>query len=773
VANPLKLRTHANGQYIDGVQVTTDAELQYLAKLLLIEYATESGSGDNTGDLNIDSSGTSVGTFVDQFATGELGSHPYAGSTSSTTYTFKQNTAAASESSIIPLVTIDSTTNPGHIRVVTDAELNAVIDIALDDIAKANSSAAGTGTYYVSTAAPSITGSWIAQDQFYDEVTNNANDDDEKTTYKLWRKVSFDSTPATLHLLKQTGTNIRVQSETELKHLTTRLRNRIIATGKGTYKFQATAPGTGTWVQRGSAVDRNPNISSIQYTGTYSAQYEGNFGRSFTREFSADYTRGQYARLYQQQFTRQYTGDYFVNFAREFQRQFSRGVVGGQYTGPKYNGPTYQTIRPGPQYAGTQYTRQFFAQYGRTYSAQYGRTYSSQFQRVYSRGNQYAATFSTNYSPGVSYAVTYATVYYGNYSRGTFGRSRPGPNYVGTRAGPQYQGTYNRAFNRNFFRQFAREYTRQYQRQYTRQFQRQYSRGFQREFPELGYSGPAYGPGGLQPVNEFDPGSNEDGTVFYRGLFLRGSGPLPGLVYGGSLYAGPQYNGPGYNGPLYGGTRYAGTQYQGPTFAVSYQSSYTTQFQRTYGPAQYGRIYYGNYVGNYGRTRVGPYYTRTFYARQFLRARLGPQYTRTFAGPQYTGNFVRANYARSRPGPQYAGHRTGPQYNEQYGRTYARANFQRQFTRQFTRQFVGQYAVGFARGDVFARTFSRLVIGPQFTGNFTRAQYAGQFSRTTIGPDFTSQYTNQFAGSRDKQYSGATVTTSYTTSTKTLWLRVA
>ena len=184
--NPLKLRLHANGSYNDGVQVTTNAELDYLVKKLLVNYATESGSGDNVGDLNIDSSGTSVGTFTDNFANAELGSHPYNNiHNKSTTYTFKQNTATASESSIHPLITIDSPSNNGHVRVVTDAELNSVIDLALADITKANTTAAGTGTYYVSINAPSISGTWVAQDNFYDEVTNHANDDDQKVTYKL------------------------------------------------------------------------------------------------------------------------------------------------------------------------------------------------------------------------------------------------------------------------------------------------------------------------------------------------------------------------------------------------------------------------------------------------------------------------------------------------------------------------------------------------------------------------------------------------------------
>ena len=164
--NPLKMRTHANGVYSDGFQVTTNAELDYVSKLLLTKYATESGSGDNTGDLNIDSLGTSVGTFEDTFATGELDSHPYGGANNSVTYTFKQNNSTSSEASYVPLLTHDGASNPGHIRVLTDSEINAVIDLALADIAKANSTAAGTGTYYIGESAPSISGTWVAQDNF-------------------------------------------------------------------------------------------------------------------------------------------------------------------------------------------------------------------------------------------------------------------------------------------------------------------------------------------------------------------------------------------------------------------------------------------------------------------------------------------------------------------------------------------------------------------------------------------------------------------------------
>ena len=131
MSNPLKMIAHANGVYANGVQEPSSAELDYLSKLLLIKMGTESGTGDNTADLNIDSTGSSVGTFVDEYANAEILSHDSPAITS-TTYTFKQNTATASESGIHHLVTHDGdNSNPGTIRILTDAELNVVIDLSL------------------------------------------------------------------------------------------------------------------------------------------------------------------------------------------------------------------------------------------------------------------------------------------------------------------------------------------------------------------------------------------------------------------------------------------------------------------------------------------------------------------------------------------------------------------------------------------------------------------------------------------------------------------
>lgn len=696
--NPLKLRLHANGSYNDGVQVTTNAELDYLVKKLLINYATESGSGDNTGDLNIDSTGTSVGTFTDNFANAELGSHPYnLAHNQSTTYTFKQNTATASETSIHPLITIDSPSNNGHVRVVTDAELNAVMDLALADIAKANTTAAGTGTYYLSINAPSISGTWVAQDNFYDEVTNHANDDDQKVTYKLWRKTSYDNSPNDISLLKQVSGNIKVQTDAELLHMTSRLRNRIIATGKGTYKFQASAPGTGTWVVRGEASDRTPQLSNVQYTGTFANQYTGQFAREFTREFTAQYTRAQYARQFANQFQRIFSAQYSVAFARGYTSSYSRGVVGTQYAGPQYARARVESYTR--QFART-FSGQYSTFYNRVFSAQYSEVYSNQFQRKFARGDTYAASYSGTYGRGITYAVSYLLIYYGNYSV-----------------------------------QYARQYTRQYQRVYNQGYNVSYTRQYQRQAPGQNYTG-AYASPNYQPYWQRTEANGHDGPIYIRGVYSRG--PVPS------------------------------TNYDGPNYAISYQ-------RQTQGPLYNGPQYDGTQYGrSFARTRLGQDYARNFYARRYSGSRSYGAYARLFNGPQYTGSFIRNQFSRLTPGPTYEGTRFarargGPQYN---GPSYS-VTFTGQYTRQFTRQFVGAYTRTFARNVTFSRQFTRARPGPQYTGQFTRAQYTGQFARNTTGPEYATQYSQQFAGSRTQQFTGATIQSSYTTTTKKLWLRVA
>jgi len=868
------MRKHANGIYNNGVQVTSDAELDWSVKQILVQFATESNSGDKTGDLNIDSIGTSVGSFEDTRRSAELLSHPYSGTTSNTVYTFKQNVATVSESSIIAPLTHGGASSPGDLSPQSNTEMdNSIFSLAFAKISNTTLSTAGTGTYYLGTSAPG-TGTWIGQDQMIDSVTTHANDDDVRDIYKLWRRTDYGS-PTEVRPLKQIDANLREMSDADMVKLTLRLRNRIVSTGIGKYVFQASAPGAGTWINRGTALNRLPDITSTQYGGNYSAQYTGSFARQFTRGFSAQFTRAQYSRGYTGTFQRNYAGQYGRTFFRAYSSQYARGVVGGNYTdgnyartnpGPGYSAGQFTRARPGPQYAGSYaratggslYDGSAYAS-GSQYTGNYnGPSYAQNFYRV-TTGPQYATNYGRTYAG--QYArqftrVSYARVYTANYGRqyhAQYARSTTGPSYTSVNYQRVYSAQYGRDFARSYTAQYARTYSAQYARSYTAQYARivdgtQYSSEYLRVSIYTSSPGPygepdVYVRGIYQSPAQFSRGPHyARGMQYWRGLY---NGPAPAPwgelpYFRGYTASGPTTSTPVY--PIYHRTFTDSAQYTsqyagfGPGFSRAYLRG-TLYTRQTAGP-QYARATPGP---QYARATPGPQYARTtpgpnYSDGQYTRDNPGPQYTSQFTRQftaQYDGTqFTRASYARTTPGPQYNAQYTvyyvratggpqyaGTQYTRQYAGTYLspsyqrvfiRGQYERQFTRQFsrtysgnyirgqytrvyagqyTRQFnrtysaqyarqfsrsyVGQYTVTYVRDVGYTTQYTRARAGPAYTSEYARAAYAGQFTGSFSGSQFTSSYTSQFAGSRTKLFAGDTVTTNYTSVTKTLWLRVA
>ena len=157
MANPLKMRQNISGQYDGGVQVMSDADLEYAAKIILSKFASESNG--RVGDIYVTGSGSSIGTFVDSYANGALNDHPVTDTNTYTnTYTFYQNTSSASEASLVYPCTANTTGGVG-IAPQTDTQLNdSIIDLCLDRIALANGTFGETGTYFLSNTTPSISG---------------------------------------------------------------------------------------------------------------------------------------------------------------------------------------------------------------------------------------------------------------------------------------------------------------------------------------------------------------------------------------------------------------------------------------------------------------------------------------------------------------------------------------------------------------------------------------------------------------------------------------
>ena len=423
MANPLKIKvvggSQPNTTNFGGLQAMTTAELDYTVNVLLENFAS---SNTSVGDLNITGGSNTAGAFVDTRRTETLGTHPASGATNTTTTTFYQNTSSASETGMIRPVSYVSNTYP--MQEQTDTELNAtIIATALSKIADSESYA--TGQYYIGTSAPAG-GTWTSKGTFTDSYIAAAG---AQVTYSLYRKTDDGTSPAVVRPIRADGASIKEMTDANLLTLVPRLRNRVVATGVGTYAFQASAPGTGTWITVSAEITDQMAESTSQ---NYTSQFTGTFGRAFGRTYSAQYTR-QFARTFSANYSRSFARVYSAAYARQFQRVYSAGY--GRAFGRVYAGA---------------YARTFQRVYSDNYLRQFTRQYAGQYARStpgpnYSDGNYARAT------PGPQYTVNYARSTPGpNYSDGNYARARPGPqytvNYVRNNPGPAYTaGDYARA----------------------------------------------------------------------------------------------------------------------------------------------------------------------------------------------------------------------------------------------------------------------------------------------------------------------------------------
>ncbi len=414
MANPLRVKT--SGATFQGLQIMTDAEMDYCVDIILKHFAnTNSG----LGTVNIDgATGTSIGTFVDTSRSGSVGDHPVADSpTTVTTYTFKQDiTTTATE-----VITQPIEHSTSGIRQQNDTQLNAsIISRAL-----ANCVATGIGSYALQPSSPS--GTWTSIGTITNSVIGATN------TSTLWRKTG-GTAPTTVRPLKyQTSPSksFKQMTDPEIQGFTNRFRNRIISTGIGTYKLQATAPSPGTWTTTGAAFDDTRNaLANISYTGSYggsftssyAGSYVGSYSRSFAGSYSGSYSSGytgSYSGTYTRVFSGAYTGFYTGSFTGSYTRTRSQGFTGsyqavfGSYLGPSYTG-TYTAFFTG-FYSGA-YTRAFTGFYTGNYTGSFTGSYAGTYTRSFtgSYAGSYTGSFSGSYAG--SYSSTFGGAYAGNYT---------------------------------------------------------------------------------------------------------------------------------------------------------------------------------------------------------------------------------------------------------------------------------------------------------------------------------------------------------------------
>jgi hypothetical protein len=379
-----------------GLQEMSDAEInQYLSYVITNKFADDT-DGTGTAELNVDTAnaltGTSIGTWTNTIRNEAIGTHSaVAGSTTNTTYYFKQVTAAASESITNRPVGYDSA-----IKEYTDAALDTdVLDKVIEDMV--TSTGYTVGQYTLAASAPAG-GTWTSRATITDSNQGGS------TNLYLWQKTAPSaSANSDFASLKLDGTNVKMMSAAEIEQMVPNFRNRIIDSGIGTYKLQTSTPAAaGTWVQMGDTLtDTRQEVASENYAGTYTGAFSGNYVGDYVGSYVG-------AKTYSGSYTGSFSGNYAGNYV-------GTSAYAGAYSGAYARTEAYTLFYSG--YAGgtnyyTGYYTGFYTGYfegAKTYTGTYTGAYNRNFTGGYVGTSAYSGTYSGTY-----------TGYYSNTFTGTY-----------------------------------------------------------------------------------------------------------------------------------------------------------------------------------------------------------------------------------------------------------------------------------------------------------------------------------------------------------------
>lgn len=402
---PLRIKasgTPPSSANFQGLQEMTEGEInQYLSYVITNKFASDT-DGTGTAELNVDTAnaltGTSIGTWTNTIRDDAVGTHPTDGATTDTTYYFKQVTAAASESITNRPVGWDSA-----IKEYTDAGLDTdILDKVIEDMV--TSTGYTVGQYSLAASAPAG-GTWTSRATITDSNQGGS------TNLYLWQKTA-PSTAANSDLasLKLDGTNVKMMSAAEIEQMVPNFRNRIIDSGIGTYKLQASAPAGGTWVQMGDDLtDTRQEVASENYEGTYTGAFTGNYVGDYVGSYVGDKT-------YSGSYTGSFSGDYAGNYV-------GTSAYSGAYSGAYATTNAYTIYYSGFAGGTNYYTGYYTGFYTGFYTGD--KTYTGYYTGAYNQN------FTGNYVGTSAYSGTYSGTYTGYYSN----------TFSGTYAGDTVQAT--------------------------------------------------------------------------------------------------------------------------------------------------------------------------------------------------------------------------------------------------------------------------------------------------------------------------------------------
>ena len=589
MGRPLKIKY--SGATAVGVQEMSDADISDLILPLVVanwsglsEVSGPSGSVVRSYSItppsyNFISRGVGYNTETDS-----IGTHPR--TTSTTTYTVVQNefNPGLSATSGVRPIQQSLVGNEVKISAMTNQDIiNDIMPVIVDSI-----STGGQGAYYLglTSAGAPATGTWVAVSNLTDNYYNSSNVY-QSIQYTLWLRTSGGSVgtirPLTITNTAGGETRLTEMTNSEVEQLASFVGEYIRTTGIGKYSFSVSAPGTGTWISRGSFTDTVNNLVDTAYVGVYIGYFTGAFTGAYTSQYTGSYV-GYYTGIYSGVYSGTYQGSYVGAYAGAYNTTYDGSYVGtwtgsytrnftGAYTGDYMK---YETFIGGGQ-------KSFVGYYQRSLTSFYGVEYTAYWTGSWTR------TDPTNFTgQGTVYTGTYARYVYDPYSGTTTTQYYAG-NYASTIA---YTGTYVR-YRAN-------------------------------PDPYVGGTYVGYYSGGYAGSGNFTGNVNTSWTgIWNSGTYTSSwsklwtstwagtyTGSYTGLYTGVRYYAGTYIAGAGFASSYAGGYNRPYTGSYTRAYSGSYSGAYTGIYAGSYA-GSYAGAYAGAYVGTYASTYIG-YYNNSF-----------------------------------------------------------------------------------------------------------------------------------------------------------------
>lgn len=237
------------------IQVMSTDEFTGLAHSVLEYMATENGPG-GIYNTNEGGSSTLIGTFTDTAYAGELGDANV--TILSTEFPLYQDLNLPVDNDPPRPLTYVSQSKP--LQKMNDQQLDAMADEILQYCVLQE----GPHSFQLATDTPLDGGTWTSIGTLIDKEFEG-----RATNYNLYKKLSSGLTSSFKPIKQLTQGVLQLFTDEDVQLIAKIVRERIVNTGIGQYVLQATAPTSGTWVNKGTITNRISTLDATIFDTVY------------------------------------------------------------------------------------------------------------------------------------------------------------------------------------------------------------------------------------------------------------------------------------------------------------------------------------------------------------------------------------------------------------------------------------------------------------------------------------------------------------------------